>query len=98
MSFHLFGFDWSCVVVVPDVPGFANSFVYLLPSLPVNLNVTLVGRCPNLLLSSSQILLTGIFTKNSVVVVEVAVVSSNSFSGVFVFIFLVTVFFIFVVP
>jgi len=98
ISFHLFGFDWSCVVVVPVVPGFANSFVYSLPSLPSNLNVTLVGRCPNLLLSSSHILLTGIFTVNSVVVVSFAVTSSNSFSGVFVLIFPVTTFFIFVVP
>ena len=80
--FHLFGLAWSCVVVLPAVPGFAISFTYSLPSLPVNLNTTLVGLCFNLLLSSSHTLLTGIFIVNPVVVVWFAVTSSLVLVGV----------------
>ena len=93
MSFHLFGFAWSCVVVLPAVPGFAISFTYSLPSLPVNLNTTLVGLWFNLLLSSSHTLLTGIFIVNPVVVVWFAVTSSLVLVGVSYSICPVTVFF-----
>ena len=71
ISFHLFGLLASCVVVVSAVPGFVNSKVYSFPSLPVNLNTTLVGRFPTLSESSSHILLTGIFNVNPVVVIAV---------------------------
>ena len=92
ISFHLFGFVLSCVVVLPCVPGFANSFVYSLPSLPVNLNTTLVGRFPNLSESSSHTLLTGMFTVNPVVVIAVSFTSSLIFSGSNSFIFPLTLF------
>ena len=84
----------SCVVVLPCVPGLLISFIYSLPSLPCSLNTTFVGRCPSLFESSSQTLLTGIFTVNPVVVVAFAVTSSLVITGVSYSICPVTTFFI----